>query len=264
MSQKIATLSVERELNDGLQIVEYKIGNGDIHFHSNIEICIVEDGSVEALVNDSKKILKRGDVAISLSYDSHSYVSGDDARYSVLLLPDDICDKFYAVMQAKKLASPFLCDAECGTRIIDYLLQIKSDSANEFLRIGGVYLLLGLIKERLLVETFTDNADSVLLSRLLLYIHKNYNKKITLASISKAFGYHPSYISSYFKAGVNLSIVRYINVIRLKNAILLMQHKKHTVTQIAMDCGFSSTRTFYRVFRQEFGCSPKEYKEKFS
>jgi AraC-like DNA-binding protein len=58
--------------------------------------------------------------------------------------------------------------------------------------------------------------------------------------------------------------MRYVNVVRLKNAVLLMRQKKQTVTQIAMDCGFSSTRTFYRAFRQEFGCSPKDYKEKLS
>ena len=58
MNQKIATLSLERELNDELQIIEYEVGNGDIHFHSKIEICVVEKGVVEALVNNSKKILK--------------------------------------------------------------------------------------------------------------------------------------------------------------------------------------------------------------
>jgi AraC-like DNA-binding protein len=123
--------------------------------------------------------------------------------------------------------------------------------------------MLGFIKESLSSESFKDISDSELLSRLFLYIHKNYNKKLSLSSISKAFGYHPAYISTYFKTCVNISIIRYINIVRLKNAVLLMQQSKYIVTQIAMDCGFSSTRTFYRVFRQEFGCSPKEYKENF-
>ena len=51
----------------------------------------------------------------------------------------------------------------------------------------------------------------------------------------------------------------YINIIRLKNAVVLMQQQKQTVTDIAMECSFASIRTFYRAFRQELGCSPKEY-----
>lgn len=263
MKKTITTLSVERELKDELQIIEYKFGNGDIHFHSRIEICIVEEGKVEALVNNSMKILKKGDIAIALSYDSHKYVSNTDTRYSVLILPGDICEKFYTIMQTKKLSSQFICNSVYSHHILKYISLIKEDSTNELLRLGYVYLILGFIKESLSSESFKDISDSELLSRLFLYIHKNYNKKLSLSSISKAFGYHPAYISTYFKTCVNISIIRYINIVRLKNAVLLMQQSKYIVTQIAMDCGFSSTRTFYRVFRQEFGCSPKEYKENF-
>ena len=75
MKTSVATLSVERELQDGLRVIEYDVGNGEIHFHSQIEICIVESGSVEALVNNSKTTLYPGDMAVSLSYDSHRYIS---------------------------------------------------------------------------------------------------------------------------------------------------------------------------------------------
>ncbi len=258
----MATLSVERELKDGLQIIGYEVGNGDIHFHSQIEICIVEEGSVEALVNNSKRMLEKGDAAISLSYDSHRYLSSGDARYCVLILPRDISDKFYEIMQTKHLSSQFVCGSARRSDIMDCLSHIKSENANELFRIGYIYLLLGLIKEELSGGPIKENADSELLSRLLLYIHKNYGKRLTLSSISAVFGYHPAYLSSYFKSAVGISFVRYINVMRLKNAVLQMQQAKQSITQIAMDCGFSSVRTFYRVFRQELGCSPKEYMDK--
>ena len=264
MKQIIATLSLERELKDELQIIGYDVGNGDIHFHSQIEICIVEEGAVEALVNNSKKTLQKGDVSIALSYDSHRYVTYEKARYSVLILPEDMCEKFYSVMQTKNLSSPFVCGLDCNAKILEYLAHIKRENTNALWRLGYVYLMLGLIKEELSANGSKDGWDAELLSRLLLYIHKNYNKNLTLSSISKAFGYHPVYISSYFKSELNIGIMRYVNVVRLKNAVLLMQQKKQSVTQIAMDCGFSSARTFYRVFRQEFCCSPKEYKEKLS
>ena len=261
MDQVLATLSLERELKDELQIIDYSAGNGDIHFHSQIEICIVKQGTLEAFVNNSKKTLHKGDIAIALSYDSHRYVSNEEALYCALILPSDVCEKFYSAMHAKNLSSPFICGAACSAQIIEYLSHINNESANELLRLGYIYLILDLIKKEISTDNSKDTPDSELFSRLLLYIHKNYNKDLTLSTISKAFGYHPAYISSYFKSELNIGIMRYVNVVRLKNAVLLMQQKKQTVTQIATDCGFSSMRTFYRVFRQEFGCSPKEYEK---
>ena len=59
MGEKMtATLSIERELKDELRIIEYGVGNGDFHFHSQIELCIVEEGSVDALVNNRAATLE--------------------------------------------------------------------------------------------------------------------------------------------------------------------------------------------------------------
>lgn len=260
MEEKImATLSVERELQDEFRVIEYDRGNGDVHFHSQIEICIVEDGSVEALINNNTRTLSRGDIAISLRYDSHRYISKDRAHYSVLLMPSDVCEKFYAAIQTAQLSGHFICRSERSEICLEYLAKIKEDIANDLERMGYLYLILGIIKEELLSEATQELSDSELLSKILLYVHKNYNKELTLSSIAKVFGYHPGYISSYFKSRLDIGLSSYINVIRLKNAIQLMQTTNYNVTRISLECGFNSTRTFYRAFRNEFGCSPTEY-----
>ena len=91
------------------------------------------------------------------------------------------------------------------------------------------------------------------------HFFKNYSKNLTQQSIAKAFGYHPAYISGYFKSRLDIGMSRYINVIRLNCAVQLMRKKKFNMTEIALECGFNSVRTFYRAFRQEFGCSPGDY-----
>jgi AraC-like DNA-binding protein len=40
---------------------------------------------------------------------------------------------------------------------------------------------------------------------------------------------------------------------------MLMREKRMSITDCAMESGFGSLRTFYRVFEEEFGCSPHEY-----
>ena len=136
---------------------------------------------------------------------------------------------------------------------------MKAEKNNELARLGYAYLILGWITNGVSAATPSDDGNSELLSKLLLYIHDNYDKSLTLHSLAATFGYHPAYISAYFKSRLDMCISRYINIIRLKHAVLLMRQKKYTVTQIAFECGFQSTRTFYRAFHKELGCSPSEY-----
>ncbi|MBE6582843.1 MAG: helix-turn-helix domain-containing protein [Ruminococcaceae bacterium] len=255
--RKTATLSIERELKDELRVIEYGVGNGDFHFHSQVEICIVEDGSVEALVNNSQATLEKGDIAVSLPYDPHRYIAKDGVRYSVLVIPSEMGEKFCSDM--KSLTSPFLKQSEGNSVIFSHLSCLKKADNGELDKLGYVYLILGAIKKELLSESKESGSDNELLSALLLYIHKNYGKNLTLSSIAKAFGYHPAYISSYFKTRLDIGISRYVSVIRLNNAVQLMRKKKYSVTEIALECGFNSARTFYRAFREEFGCSPGDY-----
>lgn len=258
MNEKItATLSIERELKDELRVIEYGVGNGDFHFHSQTEICIVEQGSVEALVNNSQTTLERGDVAVSLPYDPHRYIAKEGVRYSVLIIPSDMGQRFCS--DVKSFTSPFLHRSESGNTVLKYLFRLKDTDIGELEIRGYVYLILGIIKKELLSDSKTNGGENELLSALLLHIHKNYEKNLTLHSIAKTFGYHPAYVSSYFKSRLDIGISRYINVIRLNNAVQLMRKKKYNVTQIALECGFNSVRTFHRAFQSEFGCSPREY-----
>ncbi len=260
MKERIgATLSIERELEDALAVVEYRVGNGDFHFHSRVEICVVESGTVDALVNNSQRVLQAGDIAVSLGYDSHRYITRDAARYSVLVLSYAMSEKLYAAIGTKSLQCPFIRKSASTAKVPGYLASLKGEEGSELARLGYAYLILDAVCAQLLAEPSADAPDRELLSSLLMYIHKNYEKKLTLPALSRVFGYHPGYISAYFKSCLDIGIARYINMIRLKNALRLMREGKGNMTEIALDCGFNSTRTFYRAFRNEFHCSPKEY-----
>ena len=67
------------------------------------------------------------------------------------------------------------------------------------------------------------------------------------------------YNSRYFKNCFGIGLSRYITMVRLKNALMLMHEGKNTLTYCALESGFNSLRTFYRVFNEEFNSTPKEY-----
>ena len=257
-----AKFGIERELDQKFRIIEYHNGNGDFHFHSQIEICIVTEGEIDALVNDHLKRLKRGELSIALSYDTHLYTPVVDARFSVLILPPEICRDFAASVAGKTISSPFLSAGKAADRILACFREIRANEKDPLITKGNLYIILGVIAQNVAFQDGAPYPGSDLISKILLYIHEHFREEISLSSIAGHFGYNASYISGLFKSSINLGILRYINFLRLKNAITLLSERKYSTEFCVLESGFRSVRTFYRAFREEFGCSPKEYLER--
>lgn len=255
----IAKFGVERELENRLTITEYLNGNGDFHFHSQIEICIVNDGELDALVNNKRQRLKKGEISIALSYETHMYLPVVDSSFTVLIIPPFLCKEFTENIRLLKIKSPFIKSTAITKEISGHIEKIKISENDNITKIGYVYLILGLILKSVSFEEKHSNTDTDLSSRLLLYIHDNFEKGISLFSVSEHFGYNASYISHFFKSNFNIGIKRYINIVKLNNAINLLKEDKYSITYCALESGFNSLRTFYRVFNAEFSCSPQEY-----
>ena len=123
-----------------------------------------------------------------------------------------------------------------------------------------LYVILGAIYSQMIpkdkakdLPTHDSSAD------VLIYIGEHFREELTLSSVAKKIGYHPAYLSRYFRATFGISFVRYVSMVRLREAILLLQSGSRSVTECAIESGFGSIRSFYRAFYSEFGCNPTDY-----
>ena len=250
---------IERERHNKLYYKSYENDNGSFHFHSQIEMYFVDDGNMEVIVNNYRKILKQGEMSVALSFEPHAYRTIDFSKSSVLIIPPHICEEFVLAIKHKKAKCPFITDQNTVTKIKTYYEKITSGTLNEIEIHGYIFLILGTIMKYINLSDLNSDTETELASKLLFYINENYKKDISLRSLCRIFGYSESYISRHFKSSLNIGISEYITIIRLKNAISLLSEIKHSIAFCAMESGFNSIRTFYRAFHQEFGCSPKEY-----
>ena len=97
--------------------------------------------------------------------------------------------------------------------------------------------------------------------KILKYISANYNQDLTLTSIAEQFYISPFYLSKIFKKSTNLSIVEYINSLRIREAKELLEHTSTKISDIAETVGFSSSSHFSRTFKLVTGLSPQQYKK---
>ena len=103
-----------------------------------------------------------------------------------------------------------------------------------------------------------------LICEILIYIDKNIKNKITIEELENKFFYNKYYIMKLFKKEIGLTIIEYINSIRVYNSILLIKNNNLKFINIAFKSGFYSLEYFSETFKQITKLSPKKFKNYFS
>lgn len=91
------------------------------------------------------------------------------------------------------------------------------------------------------------------------YIHSNYRSQLQLSHFASVLPYTKRHISRIFVNEFGISIFTYLRMYRILMSTLKLQERKHSVTRIALDCGYESLSSFYTDFKKLLGCSPKEF-----
>lgn len=88
------------------------------------------------------------------------------------------------------------------------------------------------------------------------------NPGLTITDLARHVDLPPKLVSFMINADFGKSFNSYINEYRVnefKNKLISEQNKRFTLLGLAFDSGFNSQASFYRIFREVTGLSPKEY-----
>ena len=102
-----------------------------------------------------------------------------------------------------------------------------------------------------------------LICKILIYINENIKNKITIEELEDKFFYNRYYIMKLFKKEIGLTIVEYINSIRIYNSILLIKNSNLNFVNIAFKSGFYSLEYFSETFKKITNLNPKKFKDYF-
>ena len=113
-----------------------------------------------------------------------------------------------------------------------------------------------------------DNANSInhiVIEKSLNYIKQNLTEDLSLEKMAQLMSLSPVYFHTCFQTSVGKTLRDYVEEQRLKKAINLLITTELTLTQIALECGFSSQSYFSFVFKRRMGTTPRQYvKEVFA
>lgn len=94
------------------------------------------------------------------------------------------------------------------------------------------------------------------------YINDNYINEISLTDICSIFNYSKNHIINIFKAEYNMTPIEYLNDLRLKKAMHLLESTSKPAEDISEICGFNCYSHFYKQFIKRNGLSPTEWRKK--
>ena len=95
------------------------------------------------------------------------------------------------------------------------------------------------------------------------YFREHYNEDISIEAYSASRNMSTSWFSRCFRIIVGESPMRYILLLRIRNAQVLLETTDGTVSEIARIVGYENPMYFSRLFRKEKGVSPLKYRKAF-
>lgn len=108
----------------------------------------------------------------------------------------------------------------------------------------------------------TQTQDEAVLSRMLDYIHQNYQDNIMLNDLADQFNISPKYCGILFKQLSDNNFKDYLNNYRINQAKALLEKDPFLKTKdLSTLTGFNSSNTFIRVFSKYTGLTPQKYAE---
>ena len=266
-----------------VNVITANIEEYPIHFHDDMEIVYVLEGTVTMRNGYYTYELKPGDVFILNDREMHSFQkSGGDNMVMMLQIDLNYFSRYYDSLRN----SFFVTDLESDSdESIEVLREILARIMMEILQKGHGYedkviesahnLITELISDfqyfvmddgRFRNET-RFKGNKILagrLSRITDYMYDNYTGKLTLGEIAEREHLSVYYLSHVIKESTGLSFQDLLSYIRVEESERLLLGTSKKIGAISAEVGFSAVRYYIKHFQQWFGMHPLEYRSKYS
>ncbi|SHH45391.1 AraC family transcriptional regulator [Clostridium grantii] len=256
-------------------------GNFPKHWHSEMEIVHVNEGSIIITLNQEEYLLKKGDILIIGSNKIHSYQElYCENRIDMILFNYSILEELNKDYDSFKNLLPILQNnhlikseenPHIHKRLESQIRTLVEEFNNK--EIGYKYIIMARLYEfvTILLRTLPKENYTVeeikkiqkkteLLTKVNDYIHRNFMNEITLNQIANEVNYSTFYFTRVFKEYTGVGFKKYLIYYRLNKAREFLLEEDKTIVNVAYESGFNSIKTFNRVFKDYIGCNPTEYK----
>ena len=241
------------------------------HWHTSIEIFAVMEGSLDFFVNKEEYPLKAGEQIIINSNELHSIHAIEKNKTVVLQIPLKQFENYFTAQRYIRFrGQEELVDKKLAS-LLRKLYHVYSERkiGYEFRTISIFYeIMYILVKDYRVTETrekdIRHSRRLDVLSKITTYMREHYREELKLSDVAATFGYSDAYLSRMFQKYAKINYKTYLQDIRMAYAYRDLLNTDHTISQIALDNGFCSSRGFSGEFQKRYGLLPSEMRKQIN
>lgn len=284
MIKKYASVNVIKDINAKIHIEKafLKKKDFDEHTHDFSEMFIVLSGSADHVIDRQVYQVNAGDVYVINGDISHGFKSPNNLLICNIMYNPDIVFNNYINLrklpgfQALFILEPFFrteqnfkyklkldryCNNKVDSMIEEMLLEYKDKRDGYDVIIQAMFINLIVLLSREYMKSSEDHSQLILsFSNTIAYMENNYNKDITLDQLSAMACMSKRHFCRVFRQTYNAAPIEYIIHLRIEQASNLLKNSNLSITEIALNCGFSDINYFSRCFSRNNGVSPTQYR----
>ncbi len=245
------------------------------HLHREIELSLILSGTLIVSTQRETARLSEGDLVLFNANQGHEYKAADaSARMLCIQFSPQFCRDSFPSLQNTRFKDFRLWEyfstyeyKLCRAMMIEFAYRYCRESSGYKLEcMALLYLIISKLFKFIPSQTLPDEELNRLhdreerLARILDYIDANYMNKVQLSDIAKNENISTYYLSHFFTKNLNQSFQNYLLQVRMQRAIALLASTDKRLIDICIECGFSDYRYLNRAFKEQFGCTPKEYR----
>lgn len=114
----------------------------------------------------------------------------------------------------------------------------------------------------MIMRAIGGNSNDSILDDIIDYIEHNYAMPLKLENIAPLFGYNSSYLGKLFTQKMGLSFNSYLDQVRIKQAVALLENTDMKVYEISAKVGYKNVDYFHQKFKKRMNMSPAEYRKR--
>ena len=250
------------------------------HWHNAVEIISPVENTYDAIIGDTTYHLQPGEILVIPSGSIHALDAPSTGKRFIFMFDLSVVSRLNGFSNIESImAQPlFITNSTYPYNdLYRLLMQISNEYfgmnafrdltiysllINFFVHIGNNHINntqffpnVRVYKQKEYIQKFNDVMD---------YIDSHYMDELTLEDVASTIGFSKYHFTRLFKQYTNTTFYDYLSFKRIKVAESLLIQPDLSITEIALQSGFSSISTFNRSFKQQKNCTPSEYRSLYS
>ena len=255
---------------------EHSYDMGSFHTHHKYELYYEVEGARRYFIEDSAYIVNAGNVILIGENQIHKTGSVGDGPTSRIVcnfsreylqeisgaFPEIDLFSFMSEENNHLLSNITVKQQNYIYSILQQLIQMQDENSSESAVTRKMLLATLLLQLKKMCENQHElggdsgRVTNRIVSQIQGYIAEHYAEKLTLTSIANQFYISPYYLSRLFKKTINLSLIEYINGVRIKAAQNMIEKTNESISGVAEKTGFMTSAHFRRVFKEATAVPP--------